>query len=263
MFSIPFLMYAVEHFSEGRACVPKTQQFLDSHIRVFGIDSRDLDEVMREERVVRVITLDNLLDPLVLITEQEDFLPGLEDCKSSELIVVRLAATSGRYGQAHANGVVINTVQQTVLRVEPNGYVDLALLNDPTYTEIQRLLEIGMDYICNLFAGYRCLRWGESCPKYLGPQQKQKGSTHADGGGYCAAWADYMLLTQILNPDIAYERLAAAVYHRNSEQSLKRLIRRFMDFVDKTIEHHRPDVWEEYLKSVKEHFPKVVSPQAQ
>jgi hypothetical protein len=162
-------------------------------------------------------------------------------------------------GRGHANGVIIDTKKETVMRMEPNGSQEAVQMGD-----VDTVLNYGLDYICEvLFPTYKCLQFDDqvSCPAYLGPQYKQQHSTH--GAGYCVAWSDYLLTTQMLNPDRSFDQLTHAVIERYDALGLRTLIRRFIDYEDQVVEMYRPDIWSVYteLEIERPNYPKFMSPE--
>jgi hypothetical protein len=273
LFSIPFLMWVVDNFATSRVCTPRTQRVMhfddpgghSIHSSVYVRGTTDISKIPSWrffEKVVSVEPPSAKFGLVVVITEQEDLRHGIQDCLNKpglELLVFYLTAETDALG--HGNGVIVNVVEKTVLRVEPNGAWDPQRRNESLETQqfddIMTLLEKGMQYICaELFPGYKCLSFSdvEVCPTYLGLHQIQQQSSRT-GMGYCAAWSQFLLTTQILNPDYSFEDLTDAIVRANSPASLKRLIRRFVDYVDLVIQTHRPDVWQRYLQEIAVYYP--------
>jgi hypothetical protein len=282
IFSIPFLMYVVDHFATNRVCVPKAKHArhwdieegvsVQTHVYVAGTKTEEETAYLKQHyHVVETRPSGPPSNVTVVIMEHEELRLAIYNClenRDLEIMVLYLTGVVGT--EAHANGVVVNTLQRTVMRVEPNGQWDHRRRSlgaeEEAHDDLMNMLEEGTTHICGeLFPGYKCIQYSdvETCPRYLGLQDIQQHSTA--GGGYCAAWSQFLLTTQILNPDYTFDELTDAIVKRTSPKGLKVLIRRFVDYVDLVMQAHRPDVWDQYLKEIglhkPEEFQRYISPE--
>jgi hypothetical protein len=169
-------------------------------------------------------------------------------CRDQPMRLVTLSLGSPRFGESHANMIIINDERREYERFEPHG--DKTERFTASDEKLNRLLNAAMQSkyaqsTLGIPTDYKYLTPMDFCPA-LGPQSLSRAEFEAERkrcprGGFCLTWSIMYGLIRIVNSRLSREQaVEATMLPVVKGESRHDTIRRFQSFIDYILNFNSP-----------------------
>jgi hypothetical protein len=253
LFVMPVLHHVATHLPHQRrtACVPFISTAQPDHLLyVFISKSKEwIEKYMgeftskRRSKIFSTETYDisNIPIYIVIVVNNVLITSMKTTCKTKSLILANVFLSSDTSDETHENGLLIDTVNKHVERIEPNGSIADLVDEDHTLTQAT---DFALSYfstkiipdIDKFYQGYSYSPPEYTCPM-IGPQIKQLDPDQS--AGFCVSWITLILHLRLLNPDYKTFEINALILEK-SPADLFTLVQKYTSYMDGIIEHEYP-----------------------